>query len=76
MVSFYGKYRGFVMDNKDPLKIGRIRVKVPAILGTNETGWALPCLPVTAKREIERYLPPIGSNVWIEFEDGNIDVPI
>ena len=30
---FYGKYEGVVTDTADPKKIGRIRAKVPAVLG-------------------------------------------
>ena len=42
---FFGKYRGLVTDNQDPLNLGRIRAKVPELLGDVETGWALPALP-------------------------------
>ena len=42
---YYGKYRGFVMDNRDPEKRGRLKLKVPTVLGNQDTGWALPCLP-------------------------------
>lgn len=30
---FYGKYRGTVIDNQDPLKTGRIRAQVPEVTG-------------------------------------------
>ena len=42
---FYGKYRGVVTDNQDPLMIGRIRAKVPDVMGDLESGWATPCAP-------------------------------
>ena len=42
---YYGKYRGFVTDNADPEQRGRLKVRVPSVLGDAETGWALPCLP-------------------------------
>ena len=30
---FYGKYRGIVVDNQDPSKLGRLKLKVPSVLG-------------------------------------------
>ena len=39
---YYGKYRGQVTDNDDPDNLGRIKAKVPRLLGDEETGWALP----------------------------------
>ena len=31
--TFYGKYRGIVTDTEDPLKMGRIKARVPDVLG-------------------------------------------
>ena len=43
---YYGKYRGFVDDNKDPENRGRLRVRIPSVLGQDVvSGWALPCAP-------------------------------
>ena len=33
----YGKYRGFVVDNADPDRRGRVKVQVPALLGDQAT---------------------------------------
>ena len=41
---YYGKYRGRVLDNADPLEMGRVKIEVPAIAGSEPLGWALPCL--------------------------------
>jgi hypothetical protein len=30
---FYGKYRGFVVDNADPELLSRLKLQVPSILG-------------------------------------------
>ncbi len=43
-MSFYGKYRGKVVDNNDPLHRGRIKVIVPAVADAELT-WAEPCTP-------------------------------
>src|SRR5262249_57584304 len=39
---YFGKYRGLVTDNNDPNNLGRLRAKVPRVLGDEESGWALP----------------------------------
>ena len=74
--SYFGKYRGQVSDNKDPLMLGRIRAKVPAVFGDNESGWALPSAPYAGNGVGFFFIPPVGANVWIEFEAGNPDTPI
>ena len=70
--TFYGKYRGIVTDNDDPGKLGRLRARVPAVLGDAETGWAMPCVTVVDCLP----LPAVGSGVWIEFEGGDPSRPI
>jgi Type VI secretion system/phage-baseplate injector OB domain len=73
---FYGKYRGKVTDNRDPLMQGRVRARVPAVFGDEETGWALPCTPYGGKGVGFFFIPPVDANIWIEFENGNPDYPI
>ena len=36
---YYGKYRGFVADNEDPQGVGRIKVKVPSVLGSESSSF-------------------------------------
>jgi phage baseplate assembly protein gpV len=72
---FYGKYRGKVADNVDPLFLGRILPIVPAVSPFPLT-WAMPCVPY-AGLEVGLYaIPPLDANVWIEFEGGDPDYPI
>jgi uncharacterized protein involved in type VI secretion and phage assembly len=73
---FHGKYRGTVLDNKDPLKLGRVKARVPDVFGDNESGWALPCAPFGGSGVGFFAVPAIGAGVWIEFEAGNPDYPI
>jgi uncharacterized protein involved in type VI secretion and phage assembly len=75
---FYGKYEGVVTDNADPLEIGRVRARVPAVLGEQtETGWALPCAPAGGGRDRGfLFLPEPGDTVWIEFAAGDPSRPI
>jgi uncharacterized protein involved in type VI secretion and phage assembly len=72
----YGKHRATVVNNIDPNQKGRIQVQVPAVYGTNTLNWALPCAPYAGNGEGFFMIPPIGANVWVEFEGGDIDRPI
>jgi hypothetical protein len=73
---YYGKYRGVVLNNVDPLKKGRLLVQVPDVLGLSTSSWAMPCAPVTGPQMGIYVLPLVGSGVWVEFEGGNPDYPI
>lgn len=42
--NYPGLYRGLVFANNDPEKRGRIRVKIPALLADQVTGWVMPCV--------------------------------
>jgi hypothetical protein len=71
---YYGKYRGKVTDNIDPLALGRIKATVPAIVGG--MAWAMPATPFAGKRMGLGFVPPVGANVWVEYEGGDPDYPI
>lgn len=71
--TFYGKYRGSVVNTVDPMGQGRIQVQVPNVLEVST--WALPCLPIGTPQAQFRP-PPVGSGVWVEFEGGDPAYPI
>ena len=73
---FWGKYRGTVVSNVDPMQIGRLQVLVPDVSGVMLSSWAMPCAPVAGMQSGMFALPIIGSGVWIEFERGDPDYPI
>lgn len=74
----YGKYRGTVVDNADPENLGRLRLKVPDLLGKEVvTGWAMPCLPFGGfANQGFLFVPEVEAGVWVEFEKGDTDYPI
>lgn len=72
---YFGKYRGTVSDNADPTNRGRLKVKVPAVLGSVES-WAMPCVPYAGKQVGFYSLPEQGTGVWVEFEAGDPSFPI
>jgi hypothetical protein len=45
MNQFFGKYRGKVENNIDPMQLGRVQVSVPAVPGEGRLSWAMPCAP-------------------------------
>jgi len=88
--SYFGFYRGIVKDNRDvsgsyPYR-GRLRIDVPQVYGsllTTELPWAEPCLPILGGgRKEGKYshgfiaIPPVGSSVWVGFEQGDPQHPI
>jgi uncharacterized protein involved in type VI secretion and phage assembly len=73
---FYGKYRGLVLNNIDPMQMNRLQVQVPDVAGLIPVTWAMPCVPLAGLQNGMVALPIIGSGVWVEFEQGDPDYPI
>jgi uncharacterized protein involved in type VI secretion and phage assembly len=75
----YGKYRGRVKSNIDPLGRGRLEIEVPGVLANGSTTWAEPCVPLSGPPGFPmgaHFVPPKGAGVWVEFEAGDIDHPV
>lgn len=73
---YYGKYRGTVINNVDPMQMGRLQIIVPDVSNVIPTTWAMPCFPLAGKQMGAYYIPQIGSGVWVEFEQGDSDYPV
>lgn len=75
---YHAKYRGLVAKNDDPEHLGRLKVKVPSVLGDQVvSGWALPCVPyggMTGQGLLA--VPDVGAGVWVEFEEGDLEFPV
>lgn len=76
MKHFFGKYRGKVENNLDPMQQGRLQVSVPTVLGSGKLSWAMPCVPFAGPSVGFFAIPPSGANVWVEFEGGDPNFPI
>jgi len=77
--TFYGKYRGTVINNVDPMLRGRLLLEVPDVTGLAPTSWAEPCVPLAGPTGLPMgvyMVPPIGAAVWVEFEQGDPSKPI
>lgn len=79
MEKYLGKYRGTVVNNIDPMLKGRLLLKVPDVLDILPSTWAEPCVPLagpTGPPMGVYMVPPIGTGVWVEFENGDPNYPI
>jgi hypothetical protein len=72
----YGKYRGTVINNVDPMQLGRLQAMVPGVAGFLPSSWAMPCVPLAGVNTGFFTVPAVGAGVWIEFERGDPDYPI
>lgn len=68
-----GLYEGPVVDNKDPMKLGRVKVRIPGV--ANPTTWAFPLGWGGAKQHGTWEPPPIGAEVGVMFKMGDPDHP-
>jgi Type VI secretion system/phage-baseplate injector OB domain len=73
---YWGKYRGVVLNNIDPYKMGRTLVMVPDVMGPFLSSWALPCAPMGGVQAGVYCQWPIGACCWVEFENGDVEYPI
>jgi uncharacterized protein involved in type VI secretion and phage assembly len=73
---FFGKYRGVVVGNQDAEGRARLQVKVPEVRGDSVVDWALPASPYAGHGVGFFALPPVGANIWVEYEGGNLRYPI
>ena len=68
-------YVAIVTNNKDPLNLGRVKVKYPWLSDTDESHWARLCLPGAGKDRGVVWVPDVGDEVLVDFEHGDINKP-
>lgn len=73
---YYGIYRATVVNNVDPMQIGRIMVTVTDVGSIIPSTWAMPSVPIAGKQMGTFMVPQIGAGVWIQFEAGDPDRPV
>ncbi len=66
---------GIVTDNKDPDKLGRVKVKIPRLSGEDESNWARVISFMAGKERGAFYLPEVDDEVLLAFEYGDINIP-
>lgn len=78
-----GIYRGQVLDNNDPEKLGRIKVRIFSVLSkkikVEYIPWAVPAMPLFtgSGNDFGHFaVPEINSFVWCFFEAGDLYQPV
>ena len=67
---------GVVTDNKDPSKLGRVKIKIP-ILSEGDTTWWCPIVMLGAgKNRGWFFIPEVNDEVLVMFEHGDGQKPI
>lgn len=88
----YKKSRGYTVEDTDPKNYASmIRIRIPQIHGTSESGvpddelpWASPSMPYNSSTSRgllgilggNNLVPDIGSIVWVTYEGGNRRLPV
>ncbi|MEM7669861.1 MAG: phage baseplate assembly protein V [Pseudomonadota bacterium] len=74
---FWGKYRGFVVDNDDPEGRGRVRLSIASVLGGEVSQWAEPAFAYGGGMDFGVIaVPPVDSAVLVEFIEGDASAPL
>lgn len=71
----YGGVIGVVTNNKDPEKLGRVKVKFPWLSNEDESNWARVVSPMAGKERGIFFLPEVDDEVLVFFEHGDINTP-
>lgn len=74
---FLSMHVGVVVSNKDPLKMGRCRIRIPGVYPDGGGPWALPLgWPAAGSAQRGYYgPPPEGADVGVLFNQGDPDAP-
>jgi len=71
----YGVVVGIVTNNKDPEKLGRVKVKYPWLSDSEESHWARMATLMAGKDRGAFYLPEVDDEVLLAFEHGDVRFP-
>jgi len=79
---YSGFYRGFVLDNLDPKKLGRIKVNIHGVfdrIPSQHLPWATPAEPIFSGAGLgygNFNVPEVGSYVFCFFEANDLYQPV
>ncbi len=72
---FYGVTTGRVINMIDPMFLGRIQLQLPFIDQLDLAPWARVAVPMSGELCGVAFLPQIGDEVLVAFEQGDVNVP-
>lgn len=71
----YGVAAGIVVNNQDPDKLGRVKVKFPWLSDDNESDWIRIATLMAGRDRGSFFLPEVDDEVLVAFEHGDINRP-
>ena len=71
----YGVAVGIVSNNKDPMNLGRVRMKFPWLSDDHESGWARMTSLMAGSGRGAYFLPEVNDEVLVAFEHGDVRFP-
>jgi phage baseplate assembly protein gpV len=72
---FYGVVVGRVINPLDPLTLGRVQVQLPFIDSLDLSPWARVAVPMAGPLHGDYFIPDVGTEVLVAFEQGDINAP-
>lgn len=73
---FAGVFVAVVTNNQDPEKLGRVRIKYPWLSDDDESDWARVAVPMAGNGRGTFFLPEVGDEVVVGFEQGDTRFPL
>jgi uncharacterized protein involved in type VI secretion and phage assembly len=67
---------GLVTDNKDPSKLGRVKIKIPILSEQDTTWWAPLVMHGAGVNRGWFFIPEVNDEVLVLFEHGDLDRPL
>ncbi len=71
-----GLYPALVTSNKDPLDVGRVKVRFPWLDDEEQSHWARLVQPYAGKQRGLFFMPEVGDEVLVVFELGDVHQPL
>jgi hypothetical protein len=72
---FFGVTTGRVVNQLDPLSLGRVQVQLPFIDAVDQSPWARVVTPMAGQFAGNYFIPNVGDDVLVAFEHGDVNVP-